>query len=196
MRWLSVITAAIGLASAGIPARAAAAVAITAPQVAAAIREVGLSVGAEQVRLLSPAVAAEASPELQAVRAELWGDTQALVQMRCRDSAQCLPFYVALKWPSATAAALALRNCNLPYGQAGVASSPRPSNSRTPGAAVVVKRGEAATLVIEGQRLRMELPVVCMQNGSLGASILVRSPDSRKTYMAVVVGAKLLKAGI
>jgi hypothetical protein len=195
MRRLFLITVAIALATASIPANAAA-VAITAPEVAAALQQAGMPVGAEQVRFLAHVVAAEANPELQAVRADASADSQAWVQMRCRNSAQCIPFYVALRWPSAEAAAMALQNLQLASGPSAAVPNALPSQPRRPGEAVVVRSGEAATLVIEGQRMRMELPVICLQNGALGAKIRVASADRKQTYMAEVVSSKLLKARI
>jgi len=195
MRWLSLITGAIVLATAPLSANAAR-VAITAPEIAAALQQAGMPVAAEQVRFLAKVVATEATPDLQAVRADVSGDTQAWVQMRCRDSAQCIPFYVALQWSSAQAAALALQSLQLPSGPAAAVRSPLVSKPGRAKEAVVVRSGEAATLVIEGQRMRLELPVICLQNGALGSRIRVASADRKQTYMAEVVSSKLLKARI
>jgi len=197
MRWLSVVSIWIGLASTGAPCLRAATVAITAPQVAAAAEEAGMPVSAQQVGFLSQVVATLENPELMAVRADLWGNSQAMVLMRCRNSGQCIPFYVALKWPDAAAAAQALRNSNLPSGITGSAVNLRPAvQASHPAEPAVVRRGDAATLVIEGERMRMELPVICMQDGGVGARIRVMSADRKKNYVAEVVSPKFLKLGM
>jgi len=156
-----------------------------------------MPVSAQQVGFLSQVVATQGNPELMAVRADLWGSSQAMVLMRCRNNAQCIPFYVALRWPDAAAAAEAVRNSNLPSAITGTVINSRPAvQAPHPAEPAVVRRGEAATLVIEGERLRMELPVICMQDGSVGARIRVMSADRKKNYVAEVVSPKLLKLGM
>jgi len=156
-----------------------------------------MRVSAQQVGFLSQAVATQENPELMAVRADLWGNSQAMVLMRCRNSGQCIPFYVSLRWPDAAAASQALRNSNLPSGIAGTAMNSRPVvHASHPAEPAVVRRGEAATLVIQGERLRLELPVICLQDGGVGARIRVMSADRKKNYVAEVVSTKLLKLGM
>jgi hypothetical protein len=172
-----------------MPARAA--VPITAEQVASALAVRGVLVEPAQVRFLAQVVATQPTPELETVIAGSLTERRAKVEMRCRERSVCLPFYVLLDWPDAASSRRAVEELG------GTAGLPRPlMEARRLHAPVVVRSGETVTLVIEGQRMRLELPVVCMQNGALGARIRVVSPDHKQAYVAEVVGEKLLKVGI
>jgi flagella basal body P-ring formation protein FlgA len=45
---------------------------------------------------------------------------------------------------------------------------------------------------LTGEHIRIQLPVICLQNGRLGQTIRVTSKDRRQTFSAEVVGPVVL----
>jgi flagella basal body P-ring formation protein FlgA len=54
--------------------------------------------------------------------------------------------------------------------------------------------GDPATLVFDNSRLRISLPVICLQSGSRGQTIRVESRDHKRFFKAKIVESGLLKA--
>jgi flagella basal body P-ring formation protein FlgA len=53
--------------------------------------------------------------------------------------------------------------------------------------------GSRATLLLEGDHVHIQVPVVCLQNGAVGQTIRVASPDHKQTYVAQVTGNNVLR---
>jgi hypothetical protein len=158
-------------------------------QVASALAGKGINVSPDQVELLSEVRAKGANPQLEVISVDAWGEQRAKVRLRCKRSQECLPFYVVVNWASQQATKNAVSQWS--------AAVPRGSRPLTPQKEfVLVRAGEFATLVIEGEHMRMQMPVICLTNGSAGTSIRVSSTDRKRIYRAEVVGVKLLKGGM
>ncbi len=158
-------------------------------QVAAALSSRSVAVSPAQVVFPSSVVARHFGPSIEVLSVENMDDARTKVKLRCRESNQCLPFYAIINWASPEEA----ENAALQW------SGLRPS---MPGPAVparqpwLVRAGESATLVLEGQHVRIQLPVICLANGDAGKSIRVTTTDRKKIYRAEVVEAGVLKGGL
>ena len=58
----------------------------------------------------------------------------------------------------------------------------------------IARAGERATLMLEEAGMRITMPVVCLQNGSLSERIRVREANGRRVFHAQVAGRGLLRA--
>ena len=56
-----------------------------------------------------------------------------------------------------------------------------------------VHAGSRATLLIDGQRLHIKLPVICLGKGLAGSTIRVTALDHKQSYLAEVIDSTLLK---
>ena len=92
------------------------------------------------------------------------------VRLRCEHPNSCLPFYV------------------LCIGDTGDASGRPIQPTRTTQPVqqpenMLVRSGKTAILVLEGDYIRMTLPVMCLQNGGLGQQVRVISKETKKTLL-------------
>ena len=158
---------------------------INPQQVVAALMGRNILVSPEQVILPSRVPARTSSPSLDVVSASRTDLDNTKVRLRCRDSRDCLPFYAVI------------RGRNLENGFESLAkSAPQmavPSPVREPW---LVRSGERAILVLEGGHLRIEMPVICLSNGSAGKSIRVTTTNRKQVYQGQVAGIGLLKGGL
>jgi hypothetical protein len=119
---------------------------------------------------------------LQLVEVERWNDRDALVKLRCARSGDCLPFFVALHWPTSEDRDIAL------------AASRRGGTVR---AAVkhemLVRAGQKATLVIPNSKFNATTPIICLQAGSQGQKVRVATLDHKKIALAEVIDNGVLR---
>jgi hypothetical protein len=180
--------------------------AIRLEQVVAALDRANLPLANAEVNLLAQNTASTDKPRLEVRGVEAWGDRGARVRMDCEAHEQCLPFYVAVHWADAGAAQAALQSASgLPgtrvatkgqqFGE-GVARVAEKSSAQkdlgAPGLSVHV--GSRATLLLDGGKLHIQLPVICLEDGEPGRTIRVTALDHKQTYRAEVVDSTLLKA--
>jgi|SRR5271166_2439344 len=149
----------------------------------------GIKLSPRQVDVLSPLRAASSRPVLEVEAVEPWQDSGSKVRMRCRLQKECLPFYVLVSG----VAQEDMRNTLAPRSGAPKAAARQQEIGRE---VWVVRRGEQATLALQGAHVLIELPVVCLSNGAAGATVRVTTPDHKRIYRAEVVGAGLLKGGL
>lgn len=158
-------------------------------QIAAALSSGSVVVSPSQVMLPSPVAARSSDPSLNVLSIEKMDRARSKVKLRCRENGECLPFYAIVSWPSpeiSERAALQWSSLR--------PSLPKPQPfAREPW---LVRVGDAATLVLESTHVRIQLPVICLGNGSIGKSIRVTTTDHKKIYRAEVVAAGVLKGGI
>jgi hypothetical protein len=158
-------------------------------QIASVLATRGITVLPSQIEWLTEVRANRPDPELEVIAVDAWGKRQAKVRLRCRQSQECLPFYVLINWPSQSAAQTVIHGLSI--------ARPHSSASHTPQREPLsVRTGEVATLVIDGDQIRMQMPVICLSNGSVGKRIRVSSLDHKRIFRAEVVGVKLLKGAI
>lgn len=156
---------------------------ITNAQVSAAIDSTGTPVTPEQVTLLSDVVSSTPAPQLRIQTVERTNNEQLMVRVACETPEQCLPFMVTLHANLETAAHLQ-----------GLYASTSPSRmtAAAPGQ-VVIRNGAQAVLLLDGKHVHIKIPVITLENGSIGQRIRVAEKDSRLTYMAVVVNSGVLQ---
>jgi hypothetical protein len=170
-------------AAAAIPAAAETArEAISPAQVAGAISNAGVKISAQQVTLLADVVSTAPDPKLVMESMERWGDHRMKVRMNCAN-AECLPFYVSIQWGPTEPIPAAFAN--------GAAATGSPARAMP--SAVVLRAGSTAILMLEGDHIHIQLPVVCLESGTVGQTIRVESKDHKQTFMAQVGDATLLK---
>ncbi|MFZ1136917.1 MAG: flagella basal body P-ring formation protein FlgA [Candidatus Korobacteraceae bacterium] len=159
---------------------------LSSQDIAAALSQNDFRVSQSQVELLTEVRSTRAEPPLEVMSVGPWRTGSMKVRLRCRQHEVCLPFYVLVNWPSAVESETAISRWNS-SGSHAIAPSV-PQHGRW-----LVHNGEPVTLVIEREHLRVQLPVVCLENGSAGNTIRARSTDHKRIYVAEVVGEKLLK---
>jgi len=157
---------------------------ISTEQIAAAMERTGMQVAPDQVTLLAEISASTTDPRLTVRAVESWGNHRVKARIECESSDQCLPFYVSLNMaPDAAAqAAAAVAQTYLP--KASAASSAKH---------FVVRSGNPATLLLDGERVHIRLSVICLESGALGQTIRVTDRDRKTVFRAQVVDDGLLK---
>ena len=185
-RFVSSLTCVVVAASAFSAAAAPARYTISAEQISIAISDAGMPISPAQVQLLTQVRATKDAPRLRVESIQRSGNNTAIVRMGCGDSTQCLPFFVKaeLNRNAASEAAPSLKLQALP-------NLPR-SSSRPP----VMRSGAQAVLLLDSERVHIRIPVVCIENGTLGAKIRVRASGNRQLYVAEVVDATSLKGSL
>jgi hypothetical protein len=149
---------------------------ITRDQVASAINGAGLQVSADQVTLLSNIASATGKPALKVDSIERWGDGKAMVRLECGNPGECLPFIVAVRLDGAVQERQALSARLQPVSLAA-----------TPRITEVIRAGSMAVLFLEGPHVHIQLSVVCLENGAMGQSIRVATPDRHLNFVAKVL---------
>lgn len=160
---------------------------ITTAQIAAAINDAGVSISPKQVTLLFEVVARTNSPVLRVRSMESLGVHRMKVRLDCTNSEECVPFYVTID-----------KNGDNLAEPSPIAPSqgrePSPlARLRTGSDTPVMRAGSNVVLLLDGDRMQIELPVVCLENGSIGQTIWVASRDRRQTYTAQVFDAGTLR---
>jgi hypothetical protein len=127
------------------------------------------------VTLLTPVTARVKSPDMEVVQIVRQPGIS-YVQLRCRPTSDCLPFYVAVNAP-------------IPAEFAGNHS---PAHHSEP---ALVTAGNKALLVVEQGIVRLSIPVICLQTGRRAQAVRVRTKHNR-ILLAQVIGAGLLRGGV
>jgi Chaperone for flagella basal body P-ring formation len=160
---------------------------ITASQITSALALSGVHVTNDQLESLSTVTAQSANPRLKLVKIEPLDGNTAKARMECEHTNICLPFYVVVHWQEADEAKTAVAKWQ---------NAPEKSRRQPRLAELLVRSGKSATLVYEGQNLRMTLPVLCLQNGARGQHVRVISKDRKKVYLARVIGPGIVTSAV
>lgn len=180
---LSAVVFSLGMA---LPADAAAGrIPIAAEQVASVLRAAGMDVTTQQISVPAAVVATSRYPVLKVGAIEAWRDHQIRVRVECSNPAECLPFFIAVLDSNGQHA--------FPNSAGALNAFEVPAASQSRVVPFVVRPGSAATLLLGGEHIRIQLPVICLQNGRLGQTIRVSSKDRRQTFSAEIVGPAVLK---
>lgn len=166
---------------------------VTAAEVAGALSRMGIQVSPDRIVFLSNVVANEEDPQLKIKSIELGEDRSGSVRLACTHSEQCLPFVVELR-PKSQGVSAAPKQVRT-YRTAPQIQRPEPPVQR-PAPGPDVRWNSQAVLVIVAPHMQIRIPVICMQNGSVGQTIRVTSPDHRQSYNAEVVGRGLLRGNL
>ena len=155
-------------------------------RVIAALNTANIPAQYGKLHFLAPLDLSNPTAAFKVIGIEKWQDASAMVRIRCVNSADCMPFFVMLRWPSAAERDASLRAPVLV----------REHIAKRAVQDVLVRAGEQATLVLENKKLRIVAPVTCLENGTLGQTIRVRSADHKKIQKAEVESAGLLKGSL
>jgi len=140
-------------------------------------------------RILVPVVPTHSTkPDLEIAAFEILDPTRARVKLRCRDARDCLPFFATMSWDSNAE----LENAGEKWKRIRPESASRASGPEAP---LLVRTGDTAILVLEGEHVRIQLPVICLSSGTAGKMVRVTTTDRKQIYRAEVVGAGLLRRG-
>lgn len=140
----------------------------------------------------STMMAADPGPELE-VQGMEWdlGHHGLQVRLGCVRKALCSSFLVRVP----IVHALLEGKLHRPFL---VPARPHPATARTatkhPAGPVLTQAGKLATLVLEGEGVRIKLKVVCLGQGRLSQQVRVRDTASRTVYVAEIMGPGLLRA--
>jgi hypothetical protein len=156
--------------------------AITAALIAQTLSGKGMQVADRQVSLLAKVVASEPNPLLDVASVEPLSDRwsgqhsepRSLVKLACHAPGTCLPFYAIVSWQ-------------------GPAPSVAANAALKPNAAITMRVGTHATLLMDDARSHVQVAVISLESGAVGRRIRVASPDHKQIYIGEVVSANLLK---
>ena len=161
--------------------------AITTGQIAAAIRGAGVAISAKQITLLTGVVARTGSPVLRVQSMEPLGGRRMKVRLECANIEECVPFYVAIDG-NGESSGESLRVTPAP-GRTPAHIARVGTGAKTP----VMRAGSPAILLLDGDQMQIQLPVVCLENGAIGQTIRVASMDRRQIYTAQVFDGGILR---
>jgi hypothetical protein len=158
---------------------------IAPEQVAGVLRAAGMNVTPQQISLPAAVVATSRNPVLKVGGIEAWRDHQIRVRVECTHPAECLPFVIAV---------LDSHDQQVIPTSAGALNAFEMTAASHPAAApLIVRAGSPANLLLVGEHIRIQLPVICLQSGRLGQTIRVTSKDRRQTFSAEVARPSALK---
>jgi hypothetical protein len=178
----TVLLATTGICSAAAPG--AKRFPVTQQMVMDAMKSRRMPVDGLQVELSAAITASVPNPDLEVQSVSLTGDRHAMLRLACRNSAECIPFYISAAWPQGSE----------PIALPGPASAqPTRTWTQSSQAPTALRAGMPATLTIDDDRLHIQLRVITLQSGTEGEMIRVTTPDRRKAFVAEVLSSSLLK---
>jgi hypothetical protein len=156
---------------------------LTARLVARALTDKGMQTADEQVVLPARVVATEPYPALDILSVEPLPDAagaktaaaRSTIKVACRTPQSCVPFFAIVT---------GLQAATTPVNPAALPNQL---------AAITMRAGTHAILVIEDQQVHIEVVVVTLENGATGKWIRVASPDRKQFYRAEVVSPYQLR---
>lgn len=162
---------------------------VTSESIVAAMGAKGLTVNGVTVSLATPISATVENPVLEVVSVTPEGERAAQLLVSCRSRLDCPSFYATARWSNAA-------------GNSGISASPgfkrvSQSNFRAPGTTQpegYLKIGSRTVLQLEGERIHIEMRVICLEAGGPGDKIHVSTPDRKETFEVEVVDASLTRA--
>jgi len=165
--------------------------ALTQLQVERALAANSVTVADDQVSLPANLVSATQEPRLdvESIERPRVGPKDSRVRFSvklvCHSPELCLPFYVVVSRRSDLGLpAVAVRQVS---GKAVSHPVPLP---------ISMHAGVSATLVLDTAHMHVQLPVICLQSGAVGARVHVSSPDHKQNYTATIVSPTLLTGAL
>ena len=180
--WIATISLIMGAIVSARAESKAVRVEIQPEQIRKTLAASGIPLTPEQLELLCTVAATQASPRLRVVSVDALDASSARARLQCESSSVCLPFYVVLHWRTTDDAHAAINA----WG-----GSARPKSQSVE---LLVHSGKLATMIFEGQNVRITQPVLCLQNGSRGQQIRVASEDRQRIWWARVTGKGIVTA--
>lgn len=165
---------------------------VTSEQVVAAMQ--GHAWSTEGVRVTLPAAitAAVADPKLGVAMASMLTAHEARLRIVCRVPAACLPFYATATWPESTESVAPPSDRSAGSGERKTPASAADNES----SAGRLRAGAPVTLLLEGERVHIQMRAVLLQGGATGEKVRVATRDRKQTYVAEIVNSTLLRGSI
>ncbi len=166
---------------------------ITSEQVVAAMQGHAWPTGGVRVTLPAAVTAAVADPKLGVVMTSMLTAHEARLRIVCRVPAACLPFYATATWPESAEPVAPLSDKNTGSGERKTPASAAEKNESSAGR---LRAGASVTLLLEGERVHIQIQAVCLQGGAAGEKVRVASRDRKQTFVAEIVNPTLLKGSL
>lgn len=178
---------------------------VTPEQVQLAMQGRGWPLDGVQVRLAAAITATVAKPSLEIDSVAPGIGHQAMLRIACRVHTECLPFFASAVWPTeapmpdllAKSESKTRSASSLHINETEAAPLPElPTGSSSPAnisASPLIRAGSSAMLLLEGAHIHIRLHVVFAQNGHVGDTVRVTTPDRKQVYIAEVLAPEVLK---
>lgn len=169
---------------------------ISVAVIAAALRSDGLDVEPSQIHLPMSLSSASASPELEVLATERLSRNRIGLLLRCRKAGDCVPFHatVELANDSDDAVLSAVQGHRLKAqmqrkdDEANASAAPvSMEDNRQLETSSPVRVGYRVVLLMRDGHLRIQLPVIAVDSGAIGAEIRVCTMDRKKIFHATVL---------
>jgi hypothetical protein len=160
---------------------------ISEDRIVSALAGFHLAVQKSQVQFLSDVSSKSRSGNLQLVEVQRWNQSDALAKFLCAKSGDCLPFFVAIHWPTSVDRDLALAGSNR---NRTVRAFEKPSFRNKE---MLVRAGQTATLIIDNSKFHATTPIICLQAGSQGQKVRIATLDRKKIALAEVIDSGVLR---
>ncbi len=185
----------VGVALSAIPASQAQSprFSVTSEQVVAAMRGHAWPVEGVQVRLPAAITAAVADPKLGIETVSKLNQHEARLRMVCGVPAACLPFFATAVWPESAESVALPSGRNEGSGERKTSALAAEANESSAGR---LRAGAPVTLLLEGERVHIQMQAVLLQGGATGEKVRVATRDRKQTYVAQIVNSTLLRGSI
>jgi hypothetical protein len=157
-----------------------------------AMQQRGLPLEGLQLRPAAAITSSVASPDLDIRSLTPSGRRTAQLVVACRNSSECLPFYVSAAWSADVNTAEMHARFDPPTASARKATAAA-SKTAAEEETQALRPGSPALLLLEGERVHVRMRVVCVEAGDPGASVRVTTPDRKQAYQAEVIGPGVVK---
>ena len=156
-------------------------------EITVTLQKAGLTVAAPQIELPPSITASRQSPALHVTAAEMLPDSRLRVRLACVQASECQPFLATVTLPEK---ANALENIS------ALRSSFSPTlpirTVESPG----LRAGQRATLLMEDEHMRIALPIVSIDSGSVGSEVRVSSLDRKQSFRGTVLDAQTVRGSL
>lgn len=181
---------------------------VTTQMILSAMQQRQLSIDGVQVRIAAPVTAAVPNPMLDIQTFSSVDRQNAQIRIGCRNHTECISFYVAVTWPAQSSAAQtpaqqdhqSADNTESAPAAPGTTTTSFPVDQnqfrQLPTPSPVLRAGTPVTLVMENGPIHIRLHVISLQNGTVGETVRVSTPDRKQTFTAEILAPNLLKGSL
>ncbi len=160
---------------------------ITALAVAQILAQSGLVVDPRQIQLPASLTSSTELPTLRMDGAELLPDGRLRVRISCQQAGQCQSFLASVETHGTGDSLATLGAFDSNRARAGSTRSTSLS---------ALQAGKPATLLMEDPHMRIQLPVIAIDSGAVGAAVRVSSLDRKQIFHGVVTREQTVKADL
>ena len=166
---------------------------VTSEQVVAAMQGQAWPIEGVRVTLPIAITAAVADPKLGIETVSRLNQHEARLRMVCRVSSACLPFFATAAWPESAAFVAPPSDRNAGSGERKTPALAADTHENSAGR---LRAGASVTLLLEGERVHIQMQVVSLQGGATGDKVRVATRDRKQTYVAEIINPILLRGSL